>query len=210
MFNVGLHASLQIIPLLAGYCIGLALNSKLAFAVSGVAFIGIFAYMIFNAPSLALIFAYFGHITLFAFIVGLLVGTLARIFANKGWALCTILITLFVFGGPTFYLLQIIESEKKLYQEELLAQEFVKNNPEVIAIAGKNFKVYTSVSYKKNGEKLPYRYVFSLHGIKMIKATVNVSRTSGYLTFALACIVPHTLKGVREPFKDICDNKLVP
>ena len=88
----------------------------------------------------------------------------------------------------------------KIKAEEQQAIDFLKHNEVVIREVGGIKDVIPSLYQMKHREALPFRYIFSVYGVKTTTAVVNVSRSSGNVQFTLACLGNFT--PWQDPSKD--------
>lgn len=206
--------------LLTSYFIGLLLKPKSGVVITIAGLFGILGYLFFNAhgdegsPSLggglALVLAFFGPVIVLIYCFGLLTGALTRKLSSKGKKIYAIIVTLIVLCGSSFYVLHTKQKDVNLKNEELLALDYVKNNPDVILSAGGDrYEVYPFSSTKAATDNLPEKYTISVSGKNKIYVTVKVSRASSHPDFKLLCIADESSKNI-ETSNDACDeNKIL-
>jgi len=77
---------------------------------------------------------------------------------------------------------------KKIKEDQQRAIDFLKHNEVVIRKIGGIKDVTPHLYQMRHREPLPFRYIFSVYGVKSTSAVVNVSRSSGNVQFTLACL----------------------
>lgn len=194
---------------LAGYLVGLLLRPRYGVALTIANLLGGFVYIRFFKPEVMLYIAFFGLFYAFVYCAGIFIGVLARWLAKKTGKVYAGIVTVAVLASSFFYVDNRITHLKQLKvdekRERKLILNFVKNQPEVMAMAGEKFEVYPGSCTMKNNGNLPFRCEVSVRGEKNFYVIVNISRLSKKPTFALACItfIP---PGQRESFKDVCNQ----